>query len=114
MVDFGQWRVEATIRRRKWQRNNEYSVIKKAWDSTQTKGRYDPCDKNDLKVLNEERQAKLDDLKRINKKLRQSERRRMRMRLDEEKGEHQVELKRRAYNKQVQKLDKQRRKHAQQ
>ena len=40
---------------------------------------------NDLRIHTDERQAKLDDLERINEELRQSERRRERMRLKEEK-----------------------------
>ena len=59
----------------------------------------------DLRILTDERQAKFDDLKRINEELRQSERRRERMRLEEEKVERQAELERRADNKQVLSLD---------
>ena len=66
----------------------------------------------DLRILTDERQAKFDDLKRINEELRQSERRRERMRLEEEKVERQAELERRADNKQVLSLDEQRREHA--
>ena len=46
----------------------------------------------DLRILTDERQAKLDDLERINEELRQSERRRERMGLEEEKQERQAEL----------------------
>ena len=68
----------------------------------------------DLRILTDERQAKLDDLERINEELRQSERRRERMRLEEEKEERQAELERRAYNEQVLRLEEQRREHAKQ
>ena len=67
----------------------------------------------DLRILTEERQAKLDDLESINDELRQSERRRKRMRLEEEK-ERQAELKRRLYNEHVQKLKDERRDHGRQ
>lgn len=53
---------------------------------------------NDLRILTDNKQAKLDDLERINSELRQSERRRERLRLDKNKEQQQVELKRRAYN----------------
>ncbi len=68
----------------------------------------------DLRILTEERQAKLNDLEMINEELRQSERRRERMRLEEEKEERQAELERRVYNEQVQKLEEERREHARQ
>ena len=68
----------------------------------------------DLLIITEERQAKLDDLKRINEELRQSERRRERMRLEEEKEERQAELENKVYNQQVQWFDEQRREHDQQ
>lgn len=67
----------------------------------------------DLRVLNEEMQAKLGDLENTNEDIRQSERRRERMRLEEENEEHQAELERRAYNEQVQRLEEQQREHAQ-
>ena len=63
------------------------------------------AEERNLRILTEERQAKLDDLERINEEIRQSERRREKMRLEEEKVERQVELERRVYNVQVQKLE---------
>ena len=68
----------------------------------------------DLRILTEERQAKLDDLERINEELRQSERRRERMRLEDDKEERQAELERRVYNEHVQKFEEERREHARQ
>ena len=68
----------------------------------------------DLRILTEERQAKLDDLERINEELRQSERRRERMKLEDEKEERQAELERRVYNEHVQKLEEEHRVHARQ
>ena len=58
---------------------------REAWDSLQgEKIAMMRAPERDLKILTEERQAKLDDLERINEELRQSERRRERMRLEEE------------------------------
>ena len=68
----------------------------------------------ELSILTEERQAKLDDLDRINEELRQSERRCDRMRLEEEKEERQAELERRVYNENVQKFEEERRELARQ
>ena len=86
---------------------------REAWDILQgQKVAIIRATERDLRVLNEERQAKLDELERINVKLRQSERRGERMRLEEEKEENQAELERRAYNE-VQRLEEQRREHAQ-
>ena len=68
----------------------------------------------DLRILTDERQAKLDDFERINEKLRQLERRRERMIQEEEKEERQAKLERRGYNEQVLWLEEQRREHAKQ
>ena len=72
------------------------------------------AEERNLRILTEERQAKLYDLDRINEELRQSERRRERMRLKEEKEERQAELERLVYNEHVQKLEEEQREHARQ
>ncbi len=88
---------------------------REAWDSLQgQKIAMIRAAERDLRIITDERQAKLDDLERINEELRQSERRRERMRLEEEKEERQAELERRAYNEQVHRLEEQRREHAKQ
>ena len=59
---------------------------REAWDSLQgQKIAMMRTAQRDLKILTKERQAKLNDLKKINEELRQSERRRERMRLEEKK-----------------------------
>ena len=71
---------------------------KEAWDSLQgQKIAMMRAEERDLRILTEERQAKLDDLERTNEELRQSERRRERIRLEEDKDERQAELERRVY-----------------
>ena len=88
---------------------------RKAWNSLQgQKIAMMRAAERDLRILTEERQAKLDDLERINEELRQSERRREKMRLEEENEERQAELEKPVYNEHVQKLEEERREHAQQ
>ena len=59
---------------------------REAWDSLQgQKVAMMRAAERNLRIITEERQAKLDDLERINEEPRQSEMRRERMRLEEEK-----------------------------
>ena len=88
---------------------------REAWDSLQgEKIAMMRTAEKDLRILTKERQAKLDDLERVNEELRQSKRRRERMRLEEENKERQAELERRVYNEQVQKYEEEKREHARQ
>ena len=90
-------------------------LSREAWDSLQgQKLAMMRAAEGDLRILTEERQAKLDDLERINEELRQSKRRRERMRLEEDEEERQAELERRVYNEHVQKLEEERREHTRQ
>ena len=88
---------------------------REAWDTLQgQKIAMMQAAERDLRILIEERKAKLDDLESINWELRQSERRRERMRLEEENKQRQAKLERRVYNEHVQKLEEERREHARQ
>ena len=72
------------------------------------------AEERDLRILKEERQAKLDDLEKINEELRQSDWRRESMRLEKEKEEWQAEFERLVYNELVQNLEEEIIEHARQ